>query len=141
VKALRAGAAYFALVFAAGFVLGMLRVPFLVPRVGVRVAELLEAPVMLAVILLASRHVVRRFGLAASPYRALAAGVSALFLLIAAELLLAALLQGRPVAAYVSERDPVSGSVYLACLLLYALMPWLHARRGTGPGPDGMAVD
>ncbi|MBP8296721.1 MAG: hypothetical protein KAX84_11480 [Burkholderiales bacterium] len=32
---------YFALVFAAGFVMGAVRVPFLVPRLGVRVAELL----------------------------------------------------------------------------------------------------
>ena len=68
----RAAVTYFALVFAAGFALGCLRVPFLVPRLGERAAELLEAPLMLFVIFLASRHVARRYGIASSPRRALA---------------------------------------------------------------------
>jgi len=140
-EVLRAGVAYCALVFSAGFALGMVRVPFLVPRLGERIAELLEAPVMLVVIFLASRHIVRRYGLASSPSRALMVGVFALVLLAAAELLFMAVLQGRPVADYVSNRDRISGSVYLACLLLYALMPWLHARRIAGLRPNGMHVD
>jgi len=37
-----AGLAYFAFVLGAGFVLGMSRVPFLVPRIGERWAELAE---------------------------------------------------------------------------------------------------
>jgi hypothetical protein len=63
-QVLHAGVTYCALVFAAGFALGMVRVPFLVPRLGERIAELLEAPVMLVVIFFASRHIVRRFGIA-----------------------------------------------------------------------------
>ena len=45
-RTIKAGIAYFALVFGAGFVLGMIRVPFLVPRLGERVAELVEMPFM-----------------------------------------------------------------------------------------------
>jgi hypothetical protein len=39
-KVLKAGALYFALVFGAGFVLGSIRVLWLVPRIGERTAEL-----------------------------------------------------------------------------------------------------
>ena len=128
-RAVRAGLFYFALVFAAGTLLGLVRVPFLVPRLGERTAELLEAPVMLIVIFFASRFIVRRFGLESSPRTALAAGLCALALLIAAELSLATALTGSSVGAYLSRRDPVSGSVYLGSLVLYAVLPWLHARR------------
>jgi hypothetical protein len=127
----RAGASYFALVFGAGFILGSIRIPFLVPRLGERLAELLEAPVMLIVIFFASRHVVRRFALA-SAHISLAVGLLGLLLLLAAELLLAVIIQGRPIAEYMMSRDPVSGSVYLISLLLYAVLPWLHVRRGPG---------
>ena len=130
VLVLRAGASYFALVFGAGFLLGSIRIPFLVPRLGERIAELLEAPVMLVVIFFASRHVVRRFALAARG--SVAVGLLALGLLVAAELALALAISGRSISEYISSRDPVSGSVYLALVLLYAALPWLHARRSKG---------
>jgi hypothetical protein len=47
-RVLKAGGLYFALVFAAGFALGPIRLLWLVPRFGARSAELMEAPVMLA---------------------------------------------------------------------------------------------
>lgn len=125
----RAGATYFALVFGAGFLLALIRIPFLVPRFGVRSAELIETPFMLTVIYFAARFVVRRFALASSTGPAVAAGLLALALLLAAELSLTIVLQDRTVAQYIGGRDPVSGSVYLASLLLFAAMPWLLARR------------
>ena len=127
-QTIKAGVAYFGLVFAAGFVLGTVRVPFIVPRLGERVAELLEMPLMLIVVIVAARFVVRRFALAPSLGVRVRAGALALALLIAAEILLVAVLQGRSVGAYIASRDPVSGAVYLFMLLLYALMPAILFR-------------
>ena len=130
VRTLKAGLVYFALVFAAGFLLGLVRVPLLVPRLGVRFAELLEMPLMLLVIVCSARYVVRRYRPLSRP-SCLLVGVVALSLLAATELLFAALLQGQTPAQYVASRDPVSGAVYLAMLLLFAAMPawrWRTAR-------------
>lgn len=123
---------YFALVLVTGFALGSIRVPFLVPRLGERYAELLEMPIMFMAIVLAARYVVRRFALTASLSVRLQVGFAALFMSVLAELLLAALLQGRSVAQYIASRDPVSGSVYLVMLLLFALMPSILARMHSG---------
>jgi hypothetical protein len=127
-RALRAGLAYFAIVFGSGFVLGLIRVPFLAPRLGIRAAELLEMPFMFVAILLSARLVVRRFALPPRARTRLATGVFALALMVAAELGFAALISGQSIGAYVASRDPVSGSVYLAMLALFALMPLFVAR-------------
>ena len=124
-----AGFMYFALVFGAGFLLGAIRIPLLVPRFGERIAELLEMPVMFVVILLSARFIIRRFALAPTVSARLGTGMLALGLLVAAELLLAALLQGHSPAEYVAGRDPVSGSVYVAMLVVFATMPLLRLVR------------
>jgi hypothetical protein len=120
---------YFALVLGTGFVLGMVRVPFLVPRLGERYAELLEMPFMFVAIVLAARYVVRRFDLPARLSVRLQVGFAALAMSVLAELLLATVLQGRSLAQFIASRDPVSGSVYLVMLLLFALMPAILRRR------------
>jgi hypothetical protein len=60
-QVVKAGVLYFALVFGAGFVLGTVRTLWFVPRVGVRTAELMEMPIMLAVTIVAARWTVPRF--------------------------------------------------------------------------------
>ena len=116
---------YFIIVLGTGFALGVVRVPFLVPRLGERYAELLEMPIMFVVIVLAARYVVGRFKLAPDLRLRLQVGFSALALSVAAELLLATVLQSQSLAQYIASRDPVSGSVYLVLLLVFALMPAL----------------
>jgi endonuclease/exonuclease/phosphatase (EEP) superfamily protein YafD len=128
VRAFKAGVAYFALVFGAGFVLGSVRVPFLVPRVGARVAELIEMPFMFVVVLLSARFVARRFALPASVAARLGAGLLALALLLVAEAVLVVALQGKALGEYIADRDPVSGGVYVAMLALFALMPLICVR-------------
>ncbi len=127
-RMIKAGLAYFALVFGTGFVLGVLRVSFLVPRLGERLAELAEMPFMLAVILIAAPYVMRRFAVPLSVSVRLGMGLLALGLLLVAELSLAVAFQNRSLADYIASRDPVSGSVYLAMLVLFAAMPILVGR-------------
>lgn len=127
---LRCATVYFGIVFGVGFLLGAVRVPFLVPRIGERSAELAEMPLMFIAIFLAAGYVVRRYGMTISAGRWVTVGIVALGLLVCAELLLAVVLAGRGVAGYIAGRDPVSGSVYAGMLLVYAAMPWL--RRGHG---------
>lgn len=131
---LRAGFAYFLQVFGAGFALALIRIPFLVPRFGVRTAELIEAPVMLLVIVRASRHLARRNAGTGRPER-LAAGGAALALLVIAELGLAYFLGGQSPGNYMASRDPVSGSVYLASLVFFAVAPAMW-RPGSGSDPS-----
>lgn len=127
-KIIRAGLTYFAIVLGTGFVLGVIRVPFLVPRIGERWAELAEMPIMATVIFLAAGFILRRFPGICSPGRSLAAGVLALALSVCAELGLAVALQSQTLAEFLKSRDKVSGSVYVALLLVFAVMPRLRLR-------------
>jgi hypothetical protein len=130
-RVLMASAIYFGIVFGVGFLLGSVRVPFLVPRLGERFAELAEMPLMFAAIFLAAGHVVRKYGaLIAQPGWWLVGGISLAFL-AAAELFFALVLTGRGIGEYIASRDPVSGSVYLAMLAVFAAMPWFRRRLGT----------
>jgi uncharacterized membrane protein len=121
----RASLLYFGLVLGAGFLLGIVRVPFLVPRLGERWAELLEMPFMAAVIFFAAGYVLRKFPAIRLHGRSLFVGFIALALVVGAELGLAVALQSRTLGEYLASRDPVSGSVYLAMLVVFALMPRL----------------
>ena len=125
-RVLKASASYF--MFGTGFVLGLVRVPFLVPRLGVRIAELIEMPFMLVAIILTARYISRRFELPQSSSIRLLVGLLALVLLVTAELSFALILRGESIGQYIASRDPVSGSVYLAMLVLFALMPVILAR-------------
>ena len=122
----RAAAVYFGIVFGVGFLLAMVRVPFLVPRWGERVAELVEMPFMLVAIFFAAGYVVRKYSPVVSRCGWLIVGVVALAMLLAAELVLAIVLAERSVSEYIAGRDPVSGAVYLGALVVYAVMPWLR---------------
>ena len=126
---LKAGALYFALVFGAGFVFGAIRVLCMVPRLGTRTAELMEAPVMFAITVLAARWVARRLSLPPAPSVRLAVGFLALGLMLVAEFTIVLGLRGLTFRGYLASRDPLSGTVYFALLAIFALMPLLVARR------------
>ena len=129
-RAIVAGIAYFALVFAAGFGLGIFRVTLLVPRVGVRFAELLEMPIMLAVVVLSARAIVRRFTIERANRGRLVMGGVAFALAIAAESLVVIGIQHQSLSVYLAGRDPVSGSVFALLLVVFAAAPLLLARLG-----------
>ena len=137
-QTIRAGLMYFAIVLGTGFVLGMFRVPILVPRIGERWAELSEMPIMATVIFLAAGNILRRFPDIRHPGRSLLAGFLALALSVGAELGLATVLQDRSLADYIGSRDKASGSVYIKLLLVFAVMPRLrlssHLKASRQPG-------
>lgn len=130
IKIFKAAFAYFALVFAAGFVLGTIRVLWIVPRVGPRTAELCEMPVMVLVSILVARWIVRHFALPKFSAR-LGAGLIALIFLVGAEVLVVMYVQRVTISQYVADRDPISGTAYLLSLLLVAAMPWLTRYHDT----------
>ena len=125
----KAGVIYFALVFGAGFVLGTIRTLWIAPRVGTRNAELMEAPLMLLVTIVAARWIVARLGVQARWPPRLGMGAIALALLLVAEFALVSSVRGVSIKEYLATRDPVSGTVYYAMLGLFALMPLLVGRR------------
>ncbi len=120
---LKAALFYFLTVFGAGFLLGPIRVFLLVPKVGVRTAELIEMPIMLAAIYFAARQTNTKFPL--PPANRLALGLSALSLMLAAELTVATTLRGLTIRDALLNRDPVSGTAYYASLAIFALLPRL----------------
>lgn len=130
-RTLKLALLYFALVFGAGFLLGPLRVLFVVPRVGERAAELLEMPLMIAVIWFAARLVARRADDLPAAGR-LRVGVAAVMLVLLADTMVGVYLRGLSVVQVLVERDPVSGTAFYASLAFCALAPWLAGRRLAG---------
>jgi hypothetical protein len=120
---LKAGVLYFALVFAGGFVLGTIRTLWVVPRLGVRTAELMDAPIMFGISILAARWVVRRVQFSPLRSRRLAMGCIALCLMLLAEFTLGLWIRGTTVREYFAARDPVSGTVYFVALGAFAVIP------------------
>lgn len=120
---------YFILVFATGFVLGTIRVVLIVPRLNERAAELLEMPVMLIAVVFAARWTNHRYPEPASAGSRLGIGLTALGLILGAEVAVGLGLRGLSPIESLADRDPVSGVAYYVSLLLFAAMPWLLARR------------
>jgi hypothetical protein len=137
----KAGAIYFAIVFGAGFMLGTIRVLWLVPAVGTRTAELLEMPIMLTVIVLSARWVVRKGSGTICAQRPLGRsdkwfltpwlgiGVIALGLILLLDFMVVLWIRGLSFSQYLEAFDPVAGTAHFVMLGLFAVMPLLVARR------------
>jgi len=111
VRTLKAGILYFGVVFGAGFVLGPIRILYVEPRIGTRVAELLESPIMFLVSFLAARWIVSRLAVPRVFFQRLTMGGIALALLLLGEFFVVSWIRGLSFRDYVSTRDPVSGTV------------------------------
>jgi hypothetical protein len=120
---------YFALVFGTGFMLGTIRVLWLVPKLGVRTAELIEMIPMFVAILLSARWINQHFSNVENSSTRLKIGFLALIFLLTAEIALGVGLRGVSIPEALLSHDPISGTVYYAMLILSALMPWLLARQ------------
>jgi hypothetical protein len=129
IQALKAGAAYVALVFLAGFGLGILRVLVVAPRLGAVVAVLIEAPVILLVSWVVCRGCVARFGVAPSPGPRVMMGGAAFVLLMGLEAALAVLAFGRSLADHLGGYLTLPGALGLSAQLGFAVIPWIQLRR------------
>lgn len=123
--------AYFALVFSAGFLLGTIRVLWLVPLLSVLTAELAEMPIMLMVVFLAARWSTKRFNVPPAAASRLVVGIAALICLLLVEFTVVVWLQGMSIAESLANRDPIAGAAYTANLIVFALMPALvnHSQK------------
>jgi hypothetical protein len=135
---LKAAAPYFLVVFAAGFVLGTLRVLVLAPALGAVAAVALEVPLMLAVAWFASRWAVARHRVPARERPRLAMGGLAFALLMSAELALGVWGFGQSPAAIAVGFLRPEGMLGLAGQVAFGLVPLaqLVTERGEG-GADG----
>lgn len=124
-----AAIAYWALVFALGFVLGTVRVLWLAPLVGLLPATALELPVMLAASWWVAGRLIRRFGIAGSA-EALAMGGMAFALLIGSECLLAFALSGQAPGDWLASLAEPHALLGLGGQAVFALIPWLRVRGG-----------
>ena len=126
---LGAAALYFATVFGTGFVLGIIRTLLIEPRVGPRLAELVEAPFMLVATFFAARWVILHLGITYQIPERLGMGILALLLLLLAEFGLVRWLRGISIRQYFATRDRISGAVYYALLALFCVMPLFVVMR------------
>jgi len=127
--ALAAGIAYFALIFALGFLLGTIRTLWLEPALGEGRAILLELPLMLIASVAAARWLVQRLAVPATLSSRLWMGGCALALLLAAELLLGFWLNGQPLADALAAMVTPARLPGLLAQLLFGLMPALLLIR------------
>ena len=109
--------------------LGPIRILWVVPRLGTRIAELLEAPIMFGVTIVAARRIVRRLGVPSTPSNRIGMGGIALGLLLIAEFTLVLWLRGISIGGYLATRGAVSGTVYYVMLGAFAILPLPVARR------------
>jgi hypothetical protein len=126
--AISAGATYFAIVFAAGFVFGTVRTVLIAPRFGELLAVVLELPIMLGISWWACGWTLQRFRLPPESAPRMAMGAVAFTFLIIAEILISFAL-GRSIAEYGSDLATSHGLLGLAGQLAFGLFPLLR-RNG-----------
>jgi hypothetical protein len=126
---IRAALACFALVFAAGFAFGTIRMLWLVPALGSETAAVLaELPFMIAISWLAARFTVRRFAVPRGA-RAAAMGALAFALLMGAEAALGILAFGQSAGEWARALFALPGILGLSGQIAFAFFPLIAARR------------
>lgn len=120
-----AAIAYWAVVFALGFVLGPIRVFWLAPQTGVLAATALEIPFMLLASWWITGWLMMRFGIA-SRGAALAMGLGAFALLLASECVLAITLVGASPGQWLTGFVQPHAMLGLAGQGVFAIIPWLR---------------
>lgn len=135
--ALKAGAIYFLILFALGWVLGPIRALWATPRFGPMIGMLLEAVIMLMAMIIAAKWAIRRFDVLGTLAGTISMGLIALGLLLPAELAGVLWIRRLSVRDYLGTF--LSPVVALLMFLLFAAMPTLVARLGNREQRAGRA--
>jgi hypothetical protein len=126
--ALSAACAYFASIFALGFVVGAVRTIALEGVLGAFFATALEVPVMLAAAWMMCARIVRMFAIKPHLADRMVMGCGAFVLLMAAEFTLGAYGFGRPLSRQLEALREPGPALGLAAQLLFAAVPGLQLR-------------
>ncbi len=132
---IKAALIYFLAVFAAGFLLGTVRVLFLAPKLGELPSVLLEIPLMLTISWLVCRAVTARVPLGEGIGARLSMGASAFVMLMAAEWALGVFAFGRSPTEIAAAYGEAAGLIGLMGQVGFALIPLLQRP----PAPQGRA--
>jgi hypothetical protein len=131
-NAVGAGAGYFMLVFAAGFLLGTLRTLLLLKFLGELTAVAIELPIILSISWLACAWLIRRYSLPAQLTQRAVMGATALLLLLLAEAALSLTLAQRSITEHLMLYNSRPVQLGLAGQLLFALFPWIQSITNQG---------
>lgn len=122
-RSVRAGLLYFAIVFAAGFALGALRVLVVAPQVGELPAVLAELSLLLCISWIACAYVIRRCDVGAKLDARGMMGLVAFAMLMAAEFLLAYVGFGRSLPEHLSRYAEPAQTLGLAGQMAFGAIP------------------
>lgn len=128
---------YCAIVFAVGLALGPIRVLWLEPKLGEVLAELCEAPFLLAAMVLASRWVPQVLRLRRDLASLGLMGVGALAIQQGADLAVGVYLRGIAPADQLAHFATAAGLIYAGLLVAFAAMPILLNRGQRWAEPQG----
>jgi len=121
---------YFLIVFGVGLLLGPVRVLWLEPSLGKTAAVAVEAPFLLAAMMVAAWMVPKWTGLNINVGPLAAMGIGALILQQIADFAVAIGLRGMSVSEQLASFATPEGLFYLALVIVFAAMPVLvHLRR------------
>jgi hypothetical protein len=125
---------YFVIVFAAGFVLGPIRVFWLEPQIGRVAAEICEAPLLLVAMIFAARWVPQMLGLRRDAASLGLMGLGALTIQQGADFAVGFYLRGIKPAEQLANFSTAAGLLYLGLLVAFAAMPILLNRNAPPAG-------
>lgn len=127
-RSLVAGFFYFLTVFACAFVLGTIRVLWILPATGPLIAVLLELPLVLLLSWWVSGVLIRRCAVSAAALPRLVMGGLAFTLLMVAELALTIFVFGGTPARFLAGLATTEGFVGLAGQIVFGLMPLIRVQ-------------
>ncbi len=128
-SSVKAGAIYFLIVFCAGFLLGTLRVLFIVPKIGELFAVLFELPVILTIAWQASKKLIKNFVIPTTHTARLTMGMAAFLLLMLAEFGLSVFIFDRTIAQHLASYKNLPALIGFVGQVIFFFIPAIQLDR------------